>query len=288
MNPRKLPRASEHLEEPITHTNLSTESDTYIDAPGRERELSDRSSKRRKDTDSPDDEGELSGNLSKRMKGSNEPVLVTKQDQYIYNLRVERRLTWKETSTKFSGRFKKLSIPALQMRLTRSRGAISLANNAVTVCDKSSVNVEKLISAVVQKIRSGLKEKVDGVSQVTFQDWPQRGVVGVEYEGLLEAHAKSLNKDQKALNGYHRERMWYVKFIENCSYLIRKFDGGKVSTQHINAPPGLLLTFSLNWKPSHDERRRGHKIAEMVNWVVNGLAAKWERKALLIYAALAS
>ena len=43
---------------------------------------------------------------------------------------------------------------------------------------------------------------------------------------------------------------------------------------NINMPPGLLLTFSLNWKPSHNERRRGYKKAEIVNWVVNRLAVK--------------
>jgi len=50
------------------------------------------------------------------------------------------------------------------MRLIRSRNVISLVNNMVTVCDKSSVNVKKLILVVVWKIRSGLKEIVNSVS----------------------------------------------------------------------------------------------------------------------------
>ena len=55
----------------------------------------------------PNNKGELSGNLLKWIKRLNKPVLVTKQDQYIYNLKIEHRLMWKETLTKFSRRFKK-------------------------------------------------------------------------------------------------------------------------------------------------------------------------------------
>ena len=78
MNFYKLLRASKHLEEPITYTNLSTKSNTYINALGRKRELLDRSLKQRKDTNSPNNKGELFRNLLKRIKRLNKLVFITK------------------------------------------------------------------------------------------------------------------------------------------------------------------------------------------------------------------
>ena len=92
VNPYKLLKASKYLKEPITYTNLSIKSDTYINTLGYKRELLDSSLKQRKDTDSLNNKGELSRNLLKRIKRSNKLVLITEQDQYIYNLRVEQGL----------------------------------------------------------------------------------------------------------------------------------------------------------------------------------------------------
>ena len=78
MNPYKLLRASKHLEESITYTNLSIKSNTYINALGYKRELLDSSLKRRKDTNLPNNKGGLFRNLLKRIKGLNKPVLITK------------------------------------------------------------------------------------------------------------------------------------------------------------------------------------------------------------------